>query len=105
MLNVNATLPSFRRYIVAVAVPPGLKVPQLTLESPAVQPLSEYTPSSTDGGGVTILTVPVLETVRVTMSAPMVLMTKTKLTTANAKTVPTVALRMAIMFHSNKRGI
>jgi hypothetical protein len=79
------------------------------LESTVVQPLSEYMPNSTDGGdegcglgegdggGVTILTVPVLETVRVETSAPSALTTKPM--TANAKTVPVVVLRMAIIFH------
>ena len=108
MLNVTGTLPSFFRYIVAVDVTPGSKVPQLTLESAVVQPLFEYTPNCTDGegegdglgegdGGVTTLILPVLETVRVATSAPKALTTKA--ITANAKTVPMVALRMAIIFH------
>jgi hypothetical protein len=79
------------------------------LESTVVQPLSEYMPNSTDGGGegcglgegdgdgVTILTFPVLETVRVETSAPSALTTNPM--TANAKTVPMVVLRMAIIFH------
>jgi hypothetical protein len=78
-------------------------------ESTVVQPLSEYMPNCTDGegeggglgegdgDGVTILMFPVLETVRVATSAPSAL--TTKLMTANAKTVPMVVLRMAIIFH------
>jgi len=93
----------------------GSKVPHGILESTAVQPLSEYVPNCTDGGGeggvlgegegdgATTLMFPVLETVRVETSAPSAL--TTKLMTANAKTVPMVVLRMAIVFHLPKKGI
>jgi hypothetical protein len=86
------------------------------LLSTVVQPLSEYVPSCTvgegdglgegeglgDGDGVTTMMLPVLLTVRVATSAPRALMTRP--ITANAKTVPAVALRMAITFHLNKQG-
>jgi len=90
------------------------------LLSTVVQPLSEYMPSCTvgegegdglgegeglgdgDGEGVTTTMLPVLLTVRVATSAPRALMTRP--ITANAKTVPVVALRMAITFHLNKQG-
>lgn len=96
MLNVTGTLPSFFRYIVAVDVPPALNVPQLTLESADVHPLSEYTPSCTDGGATTVM-LPVLETVRVATNEPTALVTRA--ITANTRTVPMVAFCIAIIFH------
>ena len=87
------------------------------LLSTFVQPLFEYVPSCTvgdglgegeglgegDGEGVTTTMLPVLLTVRVATSAPIAPMTRP--ITANAKTVPMVALRMAITFHLNNRVI
>jgi hypothetical protein len=83
------------------------------LVSSVVQALSEYVPSCTvgegdgdgfgegeglgEGDGVTTTMLPVLLTVRVATSAPRALMTRP--ITANAKTVPAVAFRMAITFH------
>jgi hypothetical protein len=116
MPSVTATLPSFLKYIFAVVVLPGLKVPHGMLESVAVQPPSEYTPNCIDGGGddggglgegdgggVLIMMLPVLLIVRVATSAPRALMTRP--ITANAKTVPAVAFRMAITFTETNKGV
>ena len=104
---MTATLPSFFKNIEAVVMLPGVRVPHGMLESVEVQLPSEYTPScivegGDDGGGLgegdgMIKMLPVLLTVRVATSAPKALMTRPM--TANATTVPTVALRMAITFH------
>lgn len=99
-LRVTGTLPSFLKYAVALDVVPGFNVPQLTLESAVVHPLSEYTPNCNvcvGGGCVTTVILPLLERVRVVTSAPNALMTKPK--TTIAKIPPIVALRIAITVH------
>jgi hypothetical protein len=108
MLRVTATLPSFLRNIVDVTVVPGVNVPHEMLDKALVHPLSEYTPNCTvagDGGGdegegVITWMLPVFVSVRVVTRAPKPLAIRP--ITAKKRTVPKVALRIAIMLHLAK---